>query len=319
MNTISFKPRQVFTAGVWYHLGVTFDGIWVRLYTNGFFVERTANSSLDSSTGQFWIGGTPGSVSYKMNGDMSDFRVYDDALSDAEMNTIYTDGPNPGENAPWLLTPMVTRIGATLYEVVEGAQSYRLEIGESGSSDTRVTHDNISAFDAETTVTIGSLLPNTAYTVSLYVNSGSGFEHIVSEETQTLANSSANYDMAQYGSNGSYDLSSVDKNEFGYLHDVINDLFTTGQKIKLSLSRGKDSRVSFVRRGETVSTDASILAPFTPSAGSGQAFSMQLSDNSTIQVSYDETDDSLSIGGFGEVKVGDSLVIDGKKCSIKDI
>jgi len=43
--------------------------------------------------------------------------------------------------------------------------------------------------------------------------------------------------------------------------------------------------------------ESSILVPFDTSVGSGQAFTMQLSDASTLAMTFDETQNSVSIGG----------------------
>lgn len=85
---------QSFTTGVWYHLGVTNDGTTQTFYVNGTPKGSVTTPSLLTATGAFMIGGSPQYSSWYFNGDMSDFRVYDDALSETQINTLYTEGPN---------------------------------------------------------------------------------------------------------------------------------------------------------------------------------------------------------------------------------
>jgi len=60
------------------------------------------------------------------------------------------------------------------------------------------------------------------------------------------------------------------------------------------------------------------LVPFNESSGSGQDILIELSDTSTVQVSYDETNNSVSVDGQN-LQVGEYSVVDGKKCSVRDV
>ncbi|CAM9902119.1 unnamed protein product, partial [Pylaiella littoralis] len=209
-----------------------------------------------------------------------------------------------------LLTPRVTKINATINEV-PGALSYQVTVQEDDS--TRVTHNGISHGD----IVIGSLTPGTNYTVRLFADLGSEFEVVDLRSAQTLANVSSSYSASDYGSNGKFDLSGLTASDFSFLSGVMNDVFTTGEKLEIKLGT-RASKVAFVKRGESVSTDDSIMVQFDSSSGSGQEFTMALSDTSTVQVSYDETSNSLDIGGQ-VVNPGESLVLDGKKMTVLDV
>ena len=216
--------------------------------------------------------------------------------------------------APEFLLPTagVSSISATVVEV-PGASTYRITITEPPSGTVRIAHNDISPGD----FVIGRLTPATTYTLQLLADSGNGFVVEDTETVTTLQNSAGNYDRNTFGSDGEFDLSVLDVSEFSLLDDVINDVFTTGDRLEVNLGP-RSSRVSFVRRGETVSTDESILAPFNADSGSGQQITMHLSDSSTVQVAYDETNNSLTIGGAG-VQVGESIAIDGKKLTVADL
>ncbi|CAM9194114.1 unnamed protein product [Ectocarpus sp. 8 AP-2014] len=214
------------------------------------------------------------------------------------------------------LTPGVATID-TKIEAVVGALSYRLAFSENGSGDASVVLDGVRDIGTDYCVVIKDLQPGTEYLVTLYVNSGNGYVQASSETTSTLSNSSENYDIGKFGDNGSFDLSSLDTTAFRHMKEVMNELFTTGEKLEISMS-GRKTKLTFVKTGDVVSTDDSVLVPFDASSGAGQKVTFQLSDNSTTEVVYNDTSDSISIGGT-EYHHGDSFVFDNKKCVVQSV
>lgn len=209
-------------------------------------------------------------------------------------------------------TPGVSSIISTVVEV-PGANTYQINITESTTGTTRVAHSGVSTGE----FTTRSLTPETMYVLDLYADAGSGYQLEMTENVTTLAHAANNYDTSEFGDNGQFDLSTLNSLDLSLLVEVINDVFTTGAKIDIKIGSTK-SRVSFVKRGDTVSTDESILVPFDENSGTGQTFTMELSDNSTVHVSYDETANNLNIGGQ-VVNTGESIVVDGKKVTVKEL
>lgn len=212
----------------------------------------------------------------------------------------------------FLTTPRVASISATVVEV-PGALTYQITKSVSGSDTTTITHSGISTGD----VTIGSLTPETTYILQLYADTGSGYTLEDTRTVTTLANSATNYDTNVYRKNGKFDLSELNSSSLSLLKNVINDVFATGDKLQIKLGR-RTSDVAFVKVGEAVSTDASILVPFDSTGGSDQAITMNLSDNSTVAVTYDDVNNALEIGG-SIVRLGESIVVDGKKLTFEDL
>lgn len=249
--------------------------------------------------------------------NISDCFFYDRSLSDTELSDMHTYLTTLGDPYPFVVTPQIFRVGVSFTEV-DGAQKYRVQITDNGSGDARVTHDDIAPFTTQNSVVIVSVSPMTDYTVKLYVDSGGGYVQIYSANVQTLANLPENYDLTNFGSSGSYDLSPLGTTEWGYIREVLNGLFSTGDNIDINLSNTK-TLTSFVGLGGTASsTDNSLLVPFNESSGSGQDILIELSDTSTVQVSYDETNNSVSVDGQN-LQVGEYSVVDGKKCSVRDV
>ena len=62
----------------------------------------------------------------------------------------------------------------------------------------------------------------------------------------------------------------------------------------------------------------SLIIPFTGAAGASQSASMILSDTTSLTVSYDDINNTVSVGG-SVYSSGDSIIIDGKKVTLTDI
>lgn len=82
---------------VWFHLGITYDGVTESLFIDG-TLSNSANITLSTQSTGFAIGNSSryAGNDYSFEGQILDFRVYDDALSDADISTLHSDGPNPG-------------------------------------------------------------------------------------------------------------------------------------------------------------------------------------------------------------------------------
>lgn len=82
-------------AGRWYNVVGTYDGQEVRLYVNGVLEASTAyTGGLPSPNEEYWIGtrhhGSDGPIHF--DGEMTEVRIYDRALSPQEVFTLYGIG-----------------------------------------------------------------------------------------------------------------------------------------------------------------------------------------------------------------------------------
>lgn len=213
------------------------------------------------------------------------------------------------------LTPGISTMDITMYEV-DGVLSYKIDIFDDVSGE-NVYSDTANDIEISYVKKLLFLTPDTVYTAKMYANYGSGFQEVGQESAQTLTNSPEKNNLAQFGDDGKYDLSSMDPSEFSQINGVLNDLFSTGETLSINLS-GRTSRVAFVKLGEVVPADESVIAPFDSSNGSGQTFTLQLSDNSAIAIDYNETSNSITVGGENYHE-GESFVLDGNKCYIMDV
>ena len=216
---------------------------------------------------------------------------------------------------PFTITVRPTSIIITILDA--GADAYRLTYNESGASSETVFASSTLVLDH----TISNLTPETAYVVSLYLDTGAGFVFEMSVNGTTLANSSVNYDTSDFDNgNGGFDLTSVDSGGFDVISEVLNDLFITGNKISLKSGGRILDSMDFVVRGETVPISESngILMPFIQSIGAGQTATLTLSNASTVSVTFDESTDKVTVDGQ-EYDDGEYFVLDGKKVSVINV
>lgn len=200
-----------------------------------------------------------------------------------------------------VVAPRVSSVFTTIAEF-EGATSYSIIVKNNGT--TVAARNNVSLGDID----IGPLTPDTTYTVEFLADSVT----VATETFTTFQNISSNYDKTAFDKGGGkFDLSTMDLNT---LNSVMDDVFSTGEKLILKVG-SKSSTVSFVKLGETIPIDDSVFASFDENNGSGQQFSLSLSDSSVVAVSYDESTNSITIGSEN-IGVGESLVVDGKKCTV---
>lgn len=308
------SPNNAPSVGSWAHISLTYDGTTERTYFNG-SLNRTVSIAYNTAPGPLFIGSATNFTSgFSLNGYILDFRIYDGALSDTEINTLYTDGPGL---SPLRVEPQVSSVSVTIGSV-DGATGYRLTLQQTGSSTISIVKDNFTDLNQ----VITNLIPGTEYTISLFSTTGTGFDFVESSVVNTLANSASNYNVNDFiNGSGRFDLSAFNTTSFGLISEVMNDLFTTGDSIDINVPGSSGSKTSiFVNTGGTVSvTDSdAIIAPFSISAGPGQSVSLTLSDTSTVPLSFDETTQEVSVDGT-PYSVGDSLVLDGKKVTIVDI
>lgn len=86
-----YSPSGEFVAGTWYQVAVTYNGSTVTLYVDG---SSVATSNLGAFTLQtsypVWVGTRPSGSSY-FNGSISGVRIYNRALSPAEIQALYNE------------------------------------------------------------------------------------------------------------------------------------------------------------------------------------------------------------------------------------
>jgi len=79
--------------GVWYQIAGTYDGHSLKTYVNGVLDRQIAvTGTMDSTAYSLNLGKTADGIANYMNGLIDDARVYNRALSAAEIAALYNGG-----------------------------------------------------------------------------------------------------------------------------------------------------------------------------------------------------------------------------------
>jgi hypothetical protein len=82
-----------FTAGTFYHLAGTYNGANVILYKNGVQLMSTAfTGNMATSSFNLMAGVNPNSVAQWFSGEMSDIRIYNQAISAGQVSSLFSAG-----------------------------------------------------------------------------------------------------------------------------------------------------------------------------------------------------------------------------------
>ncbi|CAN0408289.1 unnamed protein product [Pylaiella littoralis] len=205
------------------------------------------------------------------------------------------------------------------FGAVGGAVAYQLTVQEAAGEDgaERIVHTVFTDLEKH----INSLTPETEYTVKVYSTAdGSQYDFHVQGNATTPANSADNYDVSDFRNpTGAYDVSGFDTDTRRSFYAVINDLFTTGDSVVVSVN-GATKKSTFVKRGGTASVVGveALLLPFEADAGGSQSASIILSDNSSLSLPFDDEAGTIDVGGTTYAP-GESAVIDGKKITFVEV
>lgn len=217
------------------------------------------------------------------------------------------------------LFPRAVNIVASFMPVTD-AVGYKITVEGTAEGVSDVV--TVSSGKTDVKYNIKSLDPETEYLVKVYYTTdGSVYESHLNGTATTQLNSASNYNMEDFKKEGGgYDVSALDSESSQRFYQVINDVLDTGDSVTISVGGGTTRSARFVKRGETVEIEgqSTLFVPFSSDAGSAQEVGIQLSDSSSVTLSYDETNGTVGIGGL-TYSVGDFLVLDGKKISILEV
>lgn len=141
------------------------------------------------------------------------------------------------------------------------------------------------------------------------------------ESVTTLPDDSANVNFEAFKTtDGIYDISSLNTSTSSRIRRQMNSVLTSGARVKINYPRIPENTFRVVTRNSTstIPDKESIIVPFEPLEGSGQDVTLELSDSSSVTITYDETSDNINVGGdiYNE---GDKFVLDGKAVTVFNI
>jgi len=80
------------TLGVWYYLVASWDGSVVRVYIDGKYIKEYSLTSYSNLTTPTRFGASSNGTTYQFNGFIDDVRIYEQALSSAQIKKLYAEG-----------------------------------------------------------------------------------------------------------------------------------------------------------------------------------------------------------------------------------
>ena len=198
-----------------------------------------------------------------------------------------------------------------------GATRYKITATSLSGIETSIFSDILSLKH-----NITGLVADTSYTVSLCIDNGFGYFLTEEMTTRTLPNIPANYDIAHLVQDGVIDLRYLPDDTIANISEVMNELFNTGDKVKVSVRHNPHLDTYFIELGGVLNVrdvrNFGVLLPFVESKGSGQRADAVLSDGTTVAIDYDENINGVAVNGV-VYSAGDSFVLDGMKVAVTDL
>lgn len=290
------------TISTWNHTVLTYSGTTAVLYSDG--VQTTVHTvpTLNTSNDPLYIGNTI-ALNSALLGSLSDFRVYDDALSAADVATLYSDGPNP----PPLSVTMYTHVADLVWSPVSGVISYTITMStDSGPVVTIATTSELSH-------SVYGLTPGSLYEFSLYTD----VDPVTPVDTLTdsalpVDNTNVNSLMTRLGN----DLTLLHPTSISSIQNFIPSVLSTGEVVKTVLGE-----TTYVGNSDTITLsdpNDAVLTPFQSASGSGQSASIVLPDGSTNLVTFDEITNEVIVASTN-YSVGEHFVLGGLKASVQEL
>lgn len=91
-----------FPAGQWVHEAVTYDGVRIKEYTNGLLINDWATTGAPIGLGApMVVGAWPPYSAYNFQGSLDEFKIFDQALTQEQIQEIYTQGRETSNHAPF--------------------------------------------------------------------------------------------------------------------------------------------------------------------------------------------------------------------------
>jgi len=308
---LSRSLATTLTAGSWYHIGFTYDGTTAKMFVNGSLGD-TDTVTLNTLADLHSMGAAYG-LGIGFQGRMCDYRIYDSALTDAEIASIYATGPVLSVT---LDVTMYTHVAQLSWGDVSGASSYEIRMIEDGGSE-EVVGTNLTS----TELIVYNLMTGSTYDFMLYSDLDS---EIVSSNTGVsppILDATTSDNTLNFLGN---DLTLVDESSVSGLQPFFGSFLLTEEQLVSRVEyRGtlvKKSSVSFVKDSETISivTNDTVLTPFVLGGSAGQSVNLELSDTTTTSVTYDETTGSITVNSV-VYPPGSKFILDGKSVKVAEI
>lgn len=287
-NTSGITGATSMTAGVWYHVVLTFEdaGNLLSIYLNGsldvadYRTVNTGNTDLEF--------GETGSQDMRL----LDMRIYDVAIDATEVSTLFSNGPFVPIKAE-----IYSHVVDLTWDAVSGASTYTItQMVDSGSEETVI--DGSTELLQTLPVEPGSSYVFSMYTdLDLVTALGQAIVTAPSIDATSVGNMMVrfNNDLTQISEIYGEDVvDDIDQN--------LRDVLSTGEVINTNIGE-----VTFVQESEELEISSvyhNVLTSFETTDLVGKTSDIRLPDDSVNTLTYDES--AVTVNG---AQVGDYFIL----------
>lgn len=305
---------QIVPLNQWTHVGFTYQPNTVKLFINGEKDGQNDNMwcTLSDDLPMKYVGGNNDSNFF--TGNMLDFRVYDETLSETSMADIYAEGPTV---APSISVTMYARMAHLTWDTAADGSSYTITVVRSSDNATVRTVEGIT----ESEYTVNGLSDGETYTFILSTDT----EEYTSPTTIALAlDTTTAAATLDFVSNNLTSLGTDAEDFLPYLDQTLetNDILYANTSHRSNDTHiARDVALTFVSEGDTIPITESLnlLTPFSTTGSTDQSVNLLFKDGSTsANVTYDDSTDSITVEDSVHT-VGDKTIIDGLQMKIAKI
>ena len=298
----SSEGSIVLAADTWYHIVNAFDTSddTVKLYINGSLDYNTARTVNTATVGMVVGGDIDSLPGISMIGSMTDFRIYDDIISAAEVTAIYNTGPE----LVVFESIMYIYLADLTWEAISGATSYTVsQIEDSG------TEEVVASGVTDLSFTATKLNPGSSYEFMLYTNLDLvSPAATITEVAPALATAGVDSLIVRLGN----DLSSLSETEVDNIESELKNVLITGDVLDID-----NAPYVYVQDSDTLEyTGTSILAPFEGLVA-GQEITITTPTESTL-IEYDETSGEVIVNATN-YSPGDFFIVGSHRVRISEI
>lgn len=291
---------------VWHHYASIYDGTTSKTYVDGNF-EGASNRTLNTVIGHFGIGWDETNSNQYFTGFLSDFRYFNTVLSDSNVLSVYSAGPN-GAFIPSIASTLYTHVGALSWTTTLGASTHTVSQVKDGASEEVIVSDS-----AELSFTPTGITPGSSYVFNLYTDLDLVTPIASVSTSAPIVSSSSVAEMAAYLEN---DFSSLSEEAFDAIETLLFAIYSTGDKVTLP------SGINiYIENADSIRVHPwnSYLTPFEQSEVSGQNVTVINADGSgTNVVEYDESTNEVLVGSTS-YPVNASFVLGNYRVTIKEV
>ena len=287
----------------WVNITIAYREETLLVYIDGKMV--TESNMYMSTYGNFFIGYGETSSLEPFIGYMLDFRIYSDFLEEESIYKLFEQGPSRYTLSASTYTHLLdlewdfSERGETMYTITESGNSSNIYTSNTAAKE----------------LTVFGLAPNTVYNFDIYTNIDPSTPFSIKAVTPSLSSLSVTNLITRVGN----DLSNIPSGILSQISQYLGDSVESGEQI--TLSSGKVAK--YVKNDETVTftksaKNSAVLTSFNATGGTGQKFTVVLDDSSSTEITYNESENTISHDGL-DYNIGNYFPIGEYRVDIQDV